>query len=215
MLVTIDGPAGAGKTTVSKILAQHLGFRYVDTGALYRGVALAALEANVAVEDDQGLERMLSSMDIGFAVRDGNTRLMLNGKDVTDHIRSPEVTLAASAVSARPVVRRHLLTVQHALGRAKQAVFEGRDMGTVVFPGADLKFFLTASVKVRARRRFEEFKDRNRQSLAEVEADIRRRDNNDSTRAEAPLRAADDAVVIDATDLSVEQVVEKMLNYAR
>lgn len=213
MLITIDGPAGAGKTTVSKILAERLGYCYVDTGALYRGVALAVLEANVEVDDDPGLDQLLSGLDIGFDVREGATRLMLKGRDITADIRSPEVTMAASAVSARPVVRRHLLAVQHALGSAKKAVFEGRDMGTVVFPEADLKFYLNASVEVRARRRFEEYKGQNRQSLGEVEADIRRRDTNDSTRTAAPLRAADDAIVIDATDLSVEQVVAKMLAY--
>ncbi len=117
--------------------------------------------------------------------------------------------------SARPVVRQYLLTVQHALGSEKKAVFEGRDMGTVVFPGADLKFFMDASVEVRSMRRFNEFKDQNRQSIGEVEADIRRRDKNDSTRAVAPLRVAEDAIVVDATDLTVDQVVETMLKHAR
>jgi cytidylate kinase len=215
MLITIDGPAGAGKTTVSRILAQRLGFRYVDTGALYRGVALAAQEANVDIADDVGLENMLRNLAIEFTVRDSVTRLMLNKRDVTENIRAPEVTMAASAVSARPVVRQYLLNVQHALGHKKHAVFEGRDMGTVVFPDADLKFYLDASVEVRAMRRFDEFKDQNRQSIKEVEADIRCRDENDSTRAVAPLRAAEDAIVIDATELSVEQVVETMLKHAQ
>ena len=215
MLITIDGPAGAGKTTVSRILAQRLGFRYVDTGALYRGVALAALAATIDIADDHGLEKMLKSLTIGFFVRDGVTRLMLNEQDVTDKIRSPEVTMAASAVSARPVVRQHLLTVQHALGSQKKAVFEGRDMGTVVFPDADLKFYLDASVEVRAMRRFNELKGQNRQSISQVEADIRRRDKNDTTRAVAPLRAAEDAIVIDASDLSAERVVEEMLTHVQ
>ena len=215
MLITIDGPAGAGKTTVSRILAQRLGFRYVDTGALYRGVALAALAATIDIADDHGLEKMLKSLTIGFFVRDGVTRLMLNEQDVTDKIRSPEVTMAASAVSARPVVRQHLLTVQHALGSQKKAVFEWRDMGTVVFPDADLKFYLDASVEVRAMRRFNELKGQNRQSISQVEADIRRRDKNDTTRAVAPLRAAEDAIVIDASDLSAERVVEEMLTHVQ
>ena len=215
MLITIDGPAGAGKTTVSKILAQRLGFRYVDTGALYRGVALAAQDANIDVADDDSLENMLKNLAIGFIVRDGATRLILNKQDVTDDIRTPEVTMAASAVSARPVVRQYLLNLQHELGRAKHAVFEGRDMGTVVFPDADLKFYLDASVEVRAMRRFDECKGQNRQSITEVENDITRRDKNDSTRAVAPLRAAKDAIVIDATELSVEQVVETMLRHAQ
>lgn len=215
MLITIDGPAGAGKTTVSRLLAQRLGFRYVDTGALYRGIALAVLESKNDIDDDMGLEALLKDLAIGFAVRGGTTRLMLNGQDVSDKIRTPEVTMAASAVSARPIVRQHLLAVQHALGREKQAVFEGRDMGTVVFPDADLKFFLDASVEVRARRRFNEFKDKNRQNIDEVKADIRRRDKNDSTRSVAPLCAAEDAIVVDATNLTVEQVVNAMLGYTR
>ena len=134
---------------------------------------------------------MLDNLAIGFIVQDGATRLMLNEQDITDKIRTPEVTMAASAVSARPVVRQYLLKVQHELGCQKQAVFEGRDMGTVVFPEADVKFYLDASVDVRAIRRFDEFKDKGRQSIGQVEADIRQRDKNDSTRAVAPLRAAD------------------------
>jgi len=213
MLITIDGPAGAGKTTVSRILAQRLGFRYVDTGALYRGIALASLGANIAADDDDGLETMLDNLAIEFVVQDGATRLMLNEQDITDKIRTPEVSLAASAVSARPVVRQYLLNIQHKLGSRKKAVFEGRDMGTVVFPEADLKFYLDAAVEVRTVRRFDEFKDQSRQSIGQVEADIRQRDKNDSTRAVAPLRAAKDAIVIDATTLSVEQVVDTMLKH--
>ena len=213
MLITIDGPAGAGKTTVSRILAQRLGFRYVDTGALYRGVALAVLEAGIDLSDDKALDTMMKNLSIGFIVREGLTRLMLNDRDVTDDIRTPDVTMAASAVSARPVVRQHLLDLQHELGSQKRAVFEGRDMGTVVFPNADIKFYLDASVDVRARRRFNEFKGQNRQSISEVAADMKRRDENDSTRAVAPLRAARDAVVIDASDLSVEQVVATLLKH--
>jgi len=213
MLVTIDGPAGAGKTTVSRILAQRLGFRYVDTGALYRGIALASLGANIAADDDDRLETMLDNLAIEFVVQDGATRLMLNEQDITDKIRTPEVSMAASAVSARPVVRKYLLNVQHKLGSRKKAIFEGRDMGTVVFPEADLKFYLDASVEVRAIRRFDELKDQSRQSIGQVEADILQRDKNDSTRSVAPLRAAKDAIVIDATTLSIEQVVDTMLKH--
>jgi cytidylate kinase len=215
MLITIDGPAGAGKTTVSRILAQRLGFRYVDTGALYRGVALAARDACIDITDDSGLEQMLKTLSIGFVVQDGATRLMLNAQDVTEKIRTPEITMAASAVSARPVVRQYLLEVQHGLGSEKRAVFEGRDMGTVVFPDADIKFYLDASVEVRARRRFNEFKEHNSQSIDEVKTDMQRRDKNDSTRTVAPLCAAEDAIVVDATTASVEQVVDEMLTHVR
>ncbi|MBW2613739.1 MAG: (d)CMP kinase [Deltaproteobacteria bacterium] len=211
MLITIDGPAGAGKTTVSRILAQRLGYRYVDTGALYRGIALAALGAGIDLADDDGLKSMVTDLDIGFTIQDGDTRLMLGNHDITEKIRTPQVTMAASTVSARPVVREFLLKIQHNLGHAKKAVFEGRDMGTVVFPGADVKFYLDASVSIRAKRRFDEFKGHSAQDVQDVEADIRRRDADDSTRAVAPLRAAGDAIVIDATNLSVEQVVAAML----
>ena len=213
MLITIDGPAGAGKTTVSRMLAKRLGYRYVDTGALYRGVALAACSANIDVDDDPGLEQLLRSLSIGFVVQGSGTRLLVNDQDVTDKIRTPEITMAASAVSARPVVRQFLLKVQHHLGSEKQAVFEGRDMGTVVFPEADVKFYLDASVAVRARRRYNEFKGQGQQSIDQVEADIRRRDENDSTRAVAPLRIAKDAVVVDASELSIEQVVDVLLTH--
>ena len=215
MIIMIGPGCWSAQATVSRIPAERLEFRYVDTGALYRGIALAVLEAKIDIDDDMGLEALLKDLSIDFTVSGGTSRLMLNGKDVSDRIRTPEVTMAASAVSARPLVRQHLLAIQHALGREKRAVFEGRDMGTVIFPDADLKFFLDASVDVRAARRFKEFKGQNRQSINEVKADIRRRDKNDSTRAVAPLCAAEDAIVVDATNASVEQVVDAMLKYIR
>ena len=211
ILITIDGPAGAGKTTVSRALAEAVGYRYVDTGALYRAVALAASREGVGSEDDAGLDRVCRGLDLAFNRTETGTRLFLNGEDVTGFIRTPEMSMMASAVSARPVVRRFLLSVQKELGRSKEAVFEGRDMGTVIFPEAEAKFFLDASPRVRAQRRYRETPSSASVSLEDVEQDIIRRDKNDSTRAIAPLKPAQDAVIIDSSGMSVDDVVGEML----
>jgi len=210
LLITIDGPAGAGKTTVSRRLADALGYRYIDTGALYRGIALAVKSAGVAADDDGALEQLCSSLTLQFRRDDAGVRLLLNQRDITEQIRTPEITMLASAVSARPVVRKRLLGLQREMGTEKNAVFEGRDMGTVVFPGADVKFFLDASLEKRAIRRHRELKPEASQSLEAVKADIKRRDKNDSTRRHAPLKPAADSIIIDSTDLTVEAVVEMM-----
>ena len=211
ILITIDGPAGAGKTTVSRLLAETVGYKYIDTGALYRAVALAAHRAGVPSEDDAGLERVCRGLELVFDRTESGTRLLLNHEDVSGLIRTSEMSMMASAVSARPVVRKFLLTVQKEMGAAKEAVFEGRDMGTVVFPDADAKFFLDASPKVRAERRYRELSPSASISLAQVERDIATRDKNDSTRAIAPLKPAQDAVIIDSSNISVEDVVERMV----
>jgi len=215
LLLTIDGPAGAGKTTVSRLLAERLGYRYVDTGALYRGVALAASRAGIAPEDDARLADLCRQLELDFVRGPQGCRLYCNGEDIEALIRSPEISMQASAFSARPVVRQFLLKVQHALGRAKAAVFEGRDMGTVVFPEADVKFFLEAPLAVRAQRRYRELEGKVPQSLNAVEADMRRRDQNDRNRELAPLRPATDAVTIDSSNRSPAEVVELMLAVIR
>lgn len=211
LLITIDGPSGAGKTTVSRRLADRLGYRYIDTGALYRGVALAAISSGLNPDDDDGLEKLCNTLKINFVLEKKGLRLKLNDSDITDRIRTPEITMFASAASARPVVRNFLLSLQRDLGREKGVVFEGRDMGTVVFPGADVKFFLDASPEIRAKRRYDELKSINPQPLEAVERDMARRDKNDSTRDLAPLTPAEDAIRIDSTDLSIEDVVEQMV----
>lgn len=212
LLITIDGPAGAGKTTVSKLLARKLDYRYLDTGALYRAVAYAAQTAGVSAEDEQGLAIVCEKLRIGF----DDNRLILDGADISARIRTPEITMLASAVSARPVVRCALFEIQRDMGRAGGLVAEGRDMGTVVFPEADLKFFLDATARQRALRRFVQYGESSQgRRLDQIEQDIRLRDENDSTRDIAPLRPADGAIIIDSTILSAEQVVGLMLARAR
>lgn len=213
LLITIDGPAGAGKTTVSRALADRLGYRYIDTGALYRGIALAVQSRGIDPQNDDDLKRLCSDLNLTFVRNDEGLSLYLNGENISDRIRTAEITMLASAVSARPVVREFLLDVQKNLGRQKAAVFEGRDMGTVVFPDADVKFFLDASTHTRALRRFEEQKLQSSQTLDEVERDIQRRDRNDSTREVAPLKPAPDAIIIDSTELTAEAVVDLMVSH--
>jgi cytidylate kinase len=212
-VVTIDGPAGAGKTTVSRMLADRLGYRYIDTGALYRAIALAVHEGGIDSKDDAALEKMCTALSLRYIQTEKGPRLLSNGRDVTDRLRTPEITMLASAVSARPVVRRFLMDVQRAMGREEGAVFEGRDMGTVVFPDADVKFYLDAPEKIRAMRRFLELKPKTELTFEEVERDLLRRDKNDSTRAEAPLKPAVDAIRIDSADLAPAEVVAVMLGH--
>jgi cytidylate kinase len=212
-VVTIDGPAGAGKTTVSRMLADRLGYRYIDTGALYRVIALAVHEGGIDSKDDVALEKMCATLTLRYVLTEKGPRLLCNRRDVTDRLRTPEITMLASAVSARPVVRRFLMGVQRAMGREKGAVFEGRDMGTVVFPDADVKFYLDAPEKIRAMRRFLELRPKTELTFEEVERDLLRRDKNDSTRAEAPLKPAVDAIRIDSADLAPAEVVAVMLGH--
>ena len=217
LLIAIDGPAGAGKTTVSRMLAQRLGYRYLDSGALYRAIALRVLESGMTVEsvhDENRLEGLCRDFDLHFENRDGETRLISGGDDVTDRIRTPEVTQMASAISAKSVVRAALFQLQRDIGCQKGVVAEGRDMGTVVFPDADVKFFLNAAADARALRRFEEMKGKSSQTLEQVRKQMNQRDSDDAGRSLSPLKAADDAVRIDSTRYSATQVVEMMLAHA-
>jgi len=212
-IVAIDGPAGAGKSTVSKLLARRLGLSFVDTGALYRTVALSARREGIASDDDARLAELLRRIQISFKAVGEENRVYLDGEDVSSEIRAPEISLAASAVSARPVVRDGLLELQRrlALEAPVGAVLEGRDIGTVVFPEADLKFFLEANPDVRARRRYEEMFQKGAEStLDAVLADQTKRDRDDASRAVAPLRPADDAVRVDSSVLPLSEVVQQL-----
>jgi cytidylate kinase len=218
-IVAIDGPAGAGKSTAARRLAARLGFAMVDTGAIYRAVALAATRAGIALDDDGRLATLLPTLRIRFeppppSQAEAGQKVMLGEEDVSLEIRTPAMSLGASAVSARPVVRAGLLELQRRLATAPShpgAVLEGRDIGTVVFPDADVKFFLTASPEVRARRRRDELSAKGQSAtLAQVLADQEKRDRDDAERAVAPLRPAADAVLLDTSPLGPEAVVEAL-----
>ena len=222
-IVAIDGPAGAGKSTVARELARRLGFSMVDTGALYRSVALDARRAGIEWDDDAGLARLL---DAGLALQfvapppdapSESQRVVLRGHDVSQAIRTPEISRGASQVSARGVVRERLLGLQRTLGRSAPsgAVLEGRDIGTVVFPDAEVKFFLTASDEARAHRRHSELTEKGLVvPFAEVLADQRRRDKDDTERTLAPLKAADDAIRVDTTGMELDAVIERCVELA-
>ena len=212
-IVAIDGPAGAGKSTVSKLLARRLDFQLVDTGAIYRCVALQATRDGIAFDDDEKLEALLSRIAVGFKVVGEENRVFLGTEDVSGLIRTPEISMGASKVSSRPVVREGLLSLQRrlALAAPKGAILEGRDIGTVVFPDADLKFFLEANPEVRARRRYEElFQKGVESSLSEVLADQTQRDLQDSQRDIAPLKPADDAQRVDSSAMPLSEVVRSL-----
>lgn len=207
--VAIDGPSGAGKSTIARILAAELGFVYVDTGALYRTIGLAVLRRNLDPNDEQQVVGLLPELTVSLGYVDGSQRVFLNGEDVSGCIRSPEVSMAASAVSALPPVRRFLFDLQQDTARRQNVIMDGRDIGTVVLPFAEVKIFLTASDEDRARRRFEEFQAKGIPTSYEaVLKDMKERDYNDSHRAAAPLRPAEDAVRIDTTGNTLEQSVE-------
>jgi cytidylate kinase len=213
LLITIDGPAGAGKTSVSRALAERLGYQYVDTGALYRGVAYEVIRQRINPDNEADLAALCGRLMLAFKSKANELRLYSGSTDISDRIRTPEISMLASAVSAKSVVREYLLDVQKDIGRQKAAVFEGRDMGTVVFPAADVKFFLDASSQTRAQRRYAEIKSKSDQSLKQVQKDMQRRDRNDRSRNLAPLKPADDAILIDSTDLSIQEVVEAMMSH--
>ena len=215
-IVAIDGPAGAGKSTVARRLADRLGFTLVDTGALYRAVALAARRAGVAWDDEPAVvgvaRRIIVSRSLVLAHdAEKGVRVVLDGDDVSDAIRSPEMGMGASRVSAIGGVRAALLDIQRQAGEKGGVVLEGRDIGTVVFPDAEVKFFLTASPEVRARRRYDELRERGQEvDYAVTLAEVRARDESDTRRAIAPLRRADDAVLIDSSDRDADAIVEEM-----
>lgn len=211
-IITIDGPAGSGKSTVSRLLAARLGYLYLDTGAMYRAVALQAKRKNVDLKDTDEISRICRNLDLHFKTLGGATRLFLGREDISAAIRSPEMDMLSSAVSAIKEVREAMTVLQRKMAEQGDVVAEGRDMGTVVFPNAECKFFLDADPGVRAGRRYRERQERGESvSRKEVEKELKKRDDQDMTRALAPLVPAKDAVLLDTTTLTVEEVVEKMV----
>jgi CMP/dCMP kinase len=217
LIIAIDGPSGAGKSTLGRRLARELGLLYIDTGAMYRAVALAAAREGVGVSDAERVAEVARRASIRLEGDPDSLRVLLDGRDVSEEIRGEVVGNAASVVSTIPAVRREMVRRQREMGAGGVGVvLDGRDIGTVVFPSADVKFFLTAVPEERARRRFDEERAKAReQSFEETLADINERDRRDSTRDDSPLRVAADAVVIDTTGLPIEEVFQRMLQVVR
>jgi len=216
LVIAIDGPAGAGKSTVARGLAERLGLLYVDSGATYRAAAFKVLQAGVSPDDEPAVVELVASAIIKFVAGDSGPRILLDGDDVTAAIRSPDVSLAASKVSRYPAVRQKMVSLQRNLGRGRGVVMEGRDIGTVVFPEASLKVFLTAASEERARRRLEDDQQRGEAvGLEQTIAAIERRDQFDKERKMSPLIPAPDAAEVDSTNLTADQVVEHILAVVR
>ena len=214
--IAIDGPAGAGKSTAAKNAAKELGFLYVDTGAMYRTIALYLLRNQVAIEDEDALERALEKIIVTMSYENGLQHMFLNGEDVSGLIRTQEVSDMASRSSARPAVRKKLLDLQRDLAAREDVLMDGRDIGTAILPNADLKIFLTASSGERARRRYLELKEKGETaSLSEIQKEIEERDYRDTHRETSPLRQAEDAVLLDSSDLNLEEVVERIVSLAK
>lgn len=211
-VITIDGPAGAGKTSIAKIVSRKLGYNYIDTGAMYRAISWKAFREKIDLKAKEKLIKMVRNTKIELKNRDGMVRVYLDGKDITNKIRNKRLAEGASILATVPEVREQLMKIQRRMGSSGGIVVEGRDIGTVVFPRADYKFYLDASIKERALRRYRELKVKGEEGqLAELEKAIRSRDKRDRTRGVAPLKIARDAVVIDSTDMSKKEVVEFIL----
>ncbi len=216
LVVAIDGPAGAGKSTVSKRLTEALGYSLLDTGALYRCVALLAQRRGLAWSDEAALAELAGSLEVNFRLDGAINRLEAFGEDVSEAIRKPEISTGASVVSALPSVRQALLDLQRDLAQTGGVVAEGRDVGTVVFPNADVKFFLTASDKVRAQRRYDELCAKGESvDFDSTLREMQERDERDSQRAVAPLKQADDAILVDSSKRGLDEVVAEMLAHVR
>lgn len=211
LIVAIDGPAGSGKSTVTHFLAQRLGYNHIDTGAIYRSVAYKALQQKMSLDDGKSLGLLAASCKLEFRWVKNNNHIFLDGVDLGLSIRTPEISLAASKISAYPEVRQALLGLQRKLGENSGVVLEGRDIGTVVFPNADVKFYLTASVDCRVRRRMIELEEKGTyQSFEEVRGQVVARDKADMERKVAPLKKADDAIEVDTTNMTIEEVIDTL-----
>ena len=213
MIIAIDGPSGSGKSTLGRMLARALKLLYIDTGSMYRAVALATIESGIDPRDQQAVSALATRIEIDLEGDPDSLSVLLNGRDVTDQIRTEKVTEMSSIVSTIPGVRRAMVERQRAISK-RGAVLNGRDIGTVVFPDADVKFFLTAAPEERAERRYKEDHTAGASTtLAETLADMIERDRRDSTRADSPLKIADDAIVIDSTGKNIDEVFEEMMSH--
>ena len=211
LIVAIDGPSGAGKSTVTRQLAERLGYVHIDTGAMFRAVALQIKRSGIDPDDERAIERLLEQIAISFCRKGGGCRVLINGEDVSAEIRTPEISLLSAKIAANRLVREFLLRQQRAMGKNGGVVLEGRDIGTVVFPEAQVKFFLSASAEERGRRRFLELQAKGEAvTLERTIAEVVKRDEQDRNREHAPLRRADDAIDIDSTTMSVAEVVAQM-----
>ncbi len=216
MIIAIDGPAGAGKSTIAKLIAKQLNLVYIDTGAMYRAVGLKAKRNNIACSEQKKIEEMLKNTEVELKNEDGATAVYLDGENVSKEIRLPEISRMASDISAVPVVRYAMVEMQRAMAKKTDTILDGRDIGTFVLPNADVKIFLTASVDERAERRYKELIARGENvKKEEVRSDIEKRDYNDSHRALAPLKKADDATEVDTTGMTIDEVCEKIISIVR
>jgi len=216
LIVTIDGPAASGKSTVARLLAKKFGATFLDTGAMYRAVTLAALQAGVNLKDEDALLEVLQKNTFEFEVKEGKTCVRINGKDFSEEIRKPYVTENARYAASAGKIRQKLVQMQQNFAaKYDKIVTEGRDQGTVVFPRAKLKFYLTADLNERAGRRQQELGQQNSKSLQEISREIQKRDESDRNRSIGPLQQAEDAVVLDTTNLNIEQVVETLFDYVK
>lgn len=212
LIVAIDGPSGAGKSTITRRVAEILSYVYIDTGAMYRALALAVSREGVSLDDDERVIEICRRSELAFRSSDGGSRMLLNGEDVADLIRTPEMSLLSSAIAGKKAVRELLLGKQRELGKGGGVILEGRDIGTVVFPDADVKFFLSATPEERGRRRYLELRAKGEPvDLEKTVVEVIARDSQDESRDHAPLRQADDAIVIDSTCLSIGEVVDGMI----
>jgi cytidylate kinase len=212
LIVAIDGPSGAGKSTITRQLASILSYIYIDTGAMYRALALAVSRAGVSADADQQVLEICRNSELAFVSENGVSRITLNGEDVADLIRSPEISLLTSRIACKKAVRELLLGKQREMGKGGGVILEGRDIGTVVFPDADVKFFLSASAEERGRRRYLELKAKGAAvDLEQTVAEVIARDLQDENRDHAPLRQAEDAIAVDSTSLSIGEVVDGMV----
>jgi cytidylate kinase len=216
LVITIDGPAASGKSTTARLAAERLGYMHIDTGAMYRAVTLKVLRAGLSPDDSGGIAGLLPATHVKLVRAEDGLRVMLDGEDVTSAIRTPAVTRAVSAVSSHRAVRQAMVREQRAMGKDGGIVLEGRDIGTVVFPDADLKFFMIAGIRSRAQRRHRELAERGEVIPLEfLEREIAERDARDASRTESPLRKADDAIVVDTSDLRIEEQVDLVVETVR